>query len=113
MTRTVKYKPTKEQIRLLEVMLNPEHRFKTVTQICALAKISRMTYYRAFENQKFVTLYKAKGKDLVSASVLPVINAFVREAVRGSFQHGKALLEIAGITTEEADDDFTPTDEFL
>ena len=37
------------------------------------------------------------AKDLISQSVMPVINAFIKEAKRGSFQHGKALLEMTEI----------------
>ena len=37
---------------------------------------------------------------MVKQSVAPVLSAFVAEAKRGSFQHGKVLLEMAGIYAE-------------
>ncbi|MNW10002.1 hypothetical protein D3C71_2071280 [compost metagenome] len=32
-----------------------------------------------------------------------VLNTFVREAQRGSFQHGKVVLEMAGLYAEKSD----------
>lgn len=39
--------------------------------------------------------------DIVRQAVAPVLNAFVREALRGSFKHGKLILDMAGLVTEE------------
>lgn len=91
----------KEQI-LLEVMLNPEYRMKSITDICSIAKCDRATYYRAFAKKEFTEEYNAKSKELIKQSVAPVINTFIREAQRGSFQHGKVILEMAGIYTESS-----------
>lgn len=86
---------------LLEVLINPEHRMKSVTDICRIAKCDRSTYYDAFAKPGFVELYKSKSMDIVKQSVAPVLNAFVREALRGSYQHGKLILNMAGLITEE------------
>ncbi len=94
---------TKSEQNLLEVMLNPENRMKSVTEICKLAKIERVTYYRAFQKPEFVEIYNKRSVDLVKQSVASVLNTFVREAQRGSFQHGKIILEMAGVYTEKSD----------
>jgi hypothetical protein len=90
-----------EQI-LLEVLLNPENRMKSVTEVCKLAKIERMTYYRAFQKPEFVEIYKSRSMDLVKQSLASILNTFVREAQRGSIQHGKVLLEMTGIYSESS-----------
>lgn len=97
------YKPTATEKRLLEVLLNPENQYKTVTDICLLAKCGRNTYYEAFKKEGFVQLYQAETKNMITQKIAPVVNAFVREAMRGSFQHGKVLLEMAGMYKEKSE----------
>lgn len=94
-------KLTEAEEKLLEVLLSPENRMKNITEICHITGISRMTYYRAFEKPEFVERYKRESKELVNKAVAPVVNAFIREAKRGSFQHGKVLLEMAGMYEEK------------
>jgi len=94
------YRPTTGELKLLEVLLNPEFRNKSVTEICSIAGVSRQTYYRAFEKPQFVALYESRAKDLVRAAVGPVINAFVKAAKEGSYPHGKVILEMAGLYAE-------------
>ncbi|MHB8061268.1 MAG: phBC6A51 family helix-turn-helix protein [Ruminiclostridium sp.] len=97
------YTPTKAEESLLDIMLSPENRMKSVADICKLAKVDRATYYRAFQKPEFVEIYNKRSVDLVKQSVASVLNTFVREAQRGSFQHGKVLLEMAGVYTEKSD----------
>lgn len=92
---------TESEIKLLEVLTNPEYRMKSIKEICLIAGISRATYYRAFEKPEFQAIYKQQSKALVDQSIAPVLNTFVREALRGSFQHGKVLLEMAGLYSEK------------
>lgn len=93
---------TDKEKALLEVLLSPEHRMKSITDICKIAGCSRPTYYSAFEKPEFQAIYKEKSKALVDQSIAPVLNTFVREALRGSFQHGKVLLEMAGLYSEKS-----------
>lgn len=95
------YEPTEKEKNLLEVLLNPENRMKSITDICKLANCSRPIFYEAFSKPEFVTVYEQKSKELIKQSVGPVLNTFVREALRGSFQHGKVVLEMAGVYTEK------------
>ena len=96
------YKLTDKEKNLLEVLLNPENRMKSITDICKLAKCSRPVYY-AFSKPGFVEIYKKRSMDMVKQSIASVLNTFIREAQRGSFQHGKILLEMAGMYTESSD----------
>lgn len=97
------YKLTEKEKNLLEVLLSPENRMKSITDICKLAKCTRPVYYDAFSKPGFVEIYNKRSVDLVKQSVASVLNTFVREAQRGSFQHGKVLLEMAGMYTEKSD----------
>ena len=94
------YTPTVAERKLLDVLLNPKYRMKSITDICSIAEIGRTTYYEAFGKPGFEALYKQKSLEMVKQSVAPVLSAFVAEAKRGSFQHGKVLLEMAGVYAE-------------
>jgi len=95
------YQPTNKEQSLLEVMLNPDYRTKSVVEWCRLANCDRKIYYNATAKPEFKALYEAKTKDLIKQSIGPVVNTFVREALRGSFQHGKVILEMAGLYSEK------------
>lgn len=96
------YEPTEKEKNLLEVLINPDYRMKSITDICKAAKCTRNIYYNAFEKPGFVEEYNRRSANLVKQSVGSVINTFIREAQRGSFQHGKVLLEMAGLYTENS-----------
>jgi DNA-binding transcriptional regulator YhcF (GntR family) len=98
----IKYIPTESEKKLLDVLLSPEHRMKSIKELCLIVGINRATYYRAFEKPEFKALYKSMSKELVDQSIAPVLNTFVREALRGSFQHGKVILEMAGLYSEKS-----------
>jgi L-2-hydroxyglutarate oxidase LhgO len=99
--KSTNYEPTEKEKVLLDVLLNPENRMKSITDVCKLAGCSRNVYYEAFAKSGFSELYKQKSTDIVRQSVAPVLNTFVREAQRGSFQHGKVLLEMAGVYSDK------------
>lgn len=96
------YEPTEAEKKLLEVLMSPEHRMKSITDICKVACCSRVLYYNAFKKPEFKALYKSMSRELVDQSIAPVLNTFVREALRGSFQHGKVILEMAGLYSEKS-----------
>jgi hypothetical protein len=95
------YKLTECEEKLLEALLNPENRMKNTKDLCQAIEISRDTYYASFKKPEFVKIYKEMSKELVTKAVGPIINSFVKEASRGSFQHGKVLLEMADLYTEK------------
>jgi hypothetical protein len=96
------YQFTEAEQKLLDVLLNPDYRMKSIKEICAIAAIGRTTYYAAFKKPEFQALYKSQSRALVDQSIAPVLNTFVREALRGSFQHGKVILEMAGLYSEKS-----------
>jgi hypothetical protein len=95
------YRPTVVEKKLLEILLYPEHRQKNVTEICQLAKCSRQSYYDAFSKPAFATFYHKESRDLVIRSLAQIINASIRQALRGDASHTKMLLTMAGLYTDK------------
>jgi hypothetical protein len=95
------YQPTPAELKLMEVLLNPEHRMKSVTDICKIADVSRQHYYNIIKKPEFTELCKQTATELIKAEILPLIYAGIKEAKRGSFQHWKVLLEMAGLYSEK------------
>ncbi len=104
------YKPTAAEKRLLEVLLNPENRWKSITAICDIAKCSRKAYYRAFAKPAFTAYYKEESRRLVEREIAPLVHTFVQQAKGGSFQHGKVLLEMADMYQEKSRTELTGKD---
>jgi len=100
-TKTTKYRPTTAQKKLLVVMLNPNNRFLSITDICIQAKCNRGSYYKAFANPKFVDHYKTKSRDLVDQAIMPVVNALIKNAKAGSQTHIKMVLEMSDMHLEK------------
>jgi hypothetical protein len=96
------YTPTPAEAKLLEVLSNPENRFKNISDICKIAEISRPTYYSAFEKPGFLREQRKRAQQMFKQYEMPVISAFIREATRGSYPHGKVVLEILGLYKEES-----------
>jgi hypothetical protein len=104
------YEPTKKEQSLLAVLLNPANRLKTVTEVCQLAECSREFYYNTFHKPGFVEYYRRTLMDLVKREVGQVVNTFLKEAKRGSYQHGKVILEMADMYTEKVRQEHTGAD---
>ncbi len=100
--KSTNYQPTEKEKILLEALLNPENRMKSITDICKVAKCSRNVYYEAFAKEGFTDLYNKMSYDIVKQNVGSIINTFIKQAQRGSFQHGKVLLEMSGMYTEKS-----------
>ena len=95
--KATEFKPTRKERLLLDALLDPKNRMKSISDICTIAQCGRNTYYRAMEKTEFVKYYKNKSKELVDQNIGPIVSAFVKEAKRGSYPHGKVLLEMAGL----------------
>ncbi len=91
-------------------MLEPENRLKSVSEICGLVPCDRKTYYKAFAKPEFKDMVAEMSKDITVRHVTQVVNAFVKQAVRGSHQHGKVILEMAGVYTEKVRQEHTGKD---
>lgn len=94
--KETKFKPTLAQERLLEVLLNPDHRLKSVTDICSLAPCTRKVYYAAFKKPEFIDYYMKESKRMISKAYAGIINASIRQALRGDATHAKMLLNMTG-----------------
>lgn len=94
--KSTEFRPTVAEKRLLEVLLNPEHRLSNVSEVCRVAKCSRDIYYAAFKKDEFVKYFKKESCKLVDRAHAAIINASIRQAVRGDSAHTKILLSMAG-----------------
>lgn len=101
MSDYVDYVPTAHERRILDALLDPENRFKSQVEIVKLAQTSEQTYYKAWRKQGFRELYQKMSIELVKHAVGPVVNAVVKEAKGGSFQHAKLILEMAGMHSDK------------
>ncbi len=95
------YQPTDKEKRLLEVLLNPQHMYASVLEICSKAKVNRSAYYRAFKKPGFASLYTQESIALTRKASAPVVNACIKFAVRGSAPHARIILTMAGVYSEK------------
>jgi len=98
--KAAKWKPSVGEKRILDVLLNPEHRLKHVVTICSIANVDRNVYYKAFRKKPFVELYEKESKDLMRKAMAPVINATIKQATLGSAPHAKILFTFLGLQEE-------------
>lgn len=102
LTKSNVYQPTNAEIRLLEVLVNPEFVGKTITHICEVAEISRFTYYEAMKKDGFVNLVNDTTMDLIKGKASDVLNAAYKYALKEKgHQDRKLLLTIAGIYSDK------------
>lgn len=93
------YQPTTAEMKLLEVLSDPTHFRKSITDKCELAGISRETYYKSLRKSQFVNLIPATAMELVKARAMDLINASYEAALKGSFADRELLIEMAGMHT--------------
>ncbi|MDG0791929.1 phBC6A51 family helix-turn-helix protein [Cohnella ginsengisoli] len=97
------YVPTKAELKLLEVIVDPANKDLNVVEKCEMAGISQRHYYDIWKKPEFVTYYNKLRMDLVKAHVGDILNATIRFATESASNHNdrKMLLEMAGIYTEK------------
>jgi hypothetical protein len=61
-----------------------------------MSKISKAAYDRYLEDENFHKLLWEKNLGKINSDVLEVLRIFKERALEGSYNHGKALLELAG-----------------
>lgn len=105
-----KYIPTPAEMKLLEVLANPENIGCNVSDLCQLAGVSRNVYYDGFKKPEFVSYYEQLTRDIIKQSVQPVVNACIKEAKAGSYNHAKLVLEMAGMYTPKQNMELTGKD---
>ena len=99
--KAICWTPTKAEIKLLDVLIDPNNRFLTVDEMCKKAKVCRDIHYRAFKKPEFCEYYNKLSHTILARSVAPIYNSMAREAVRGSHPHQKTCLEMLGLYTEK------------
>lgn len=103
-TKLNEYRPTKAEKRLLEALVNPDNMRINVEDLCAVAKISKNTYYTAMKKPGFVKLVNETTLELVKGKVSDVLNASYRYALtEKGFQDRKILLQMAGLLVEKSE----------
>ena len=95
------YRPKGVARKLLDVLLNPEHRFKSVSEICRIAKIGRDSYYRLGHDKDFVCYYTQESQRFVKMHQGPMVGALVKSAVRGNPQNLRVALMMANLHKEK------------
>lgn len=102
MTEKDKYKPTAAEKRLLEVLVNPEHLGKNVTNVCNLAGVSRNKYYDATKKKEFQSLVAETTQDLIKGKIGDVLNATYKYSLTAKgHQDRKVLLTMAGLYADK------------
>ena len=103
--KTDEYSPTPAEIKLVEVLLNPESYKKSITEKCQMAGISRDSYYRIMKNPEFCEYYNEQVRANIKSSVGEIIQATRNFGTRfpGNHQDRKILLEMAGAYTEKSE----------
>ena len=110
-TKSDKYKLTKAEKKLFEVLVNPEHTGKTVTELCNVASISRNKYYDAMKKDGFVELVNDTTMELIKGKASDILNATYKYAMKEKgHQDRKMLLTIAGLYTDKQEVEHTGKD---
>ena len=99
------YEPTTAELKLLEILCNPEYATKNVTEICSAADVVRDVYYDAFKKDGFKSLIKQTSLDLVKSRLVQVINATIDYAINNSrcSNDRKTILQMADMITEKVE----------
>lgn len=107
-TKSDTYKPTKSEIKLLEVLVNPENMWLSVAEKCHLADISRNTYYKIMKKDQFISLLNKATMEIVKGSVADVINATYAFAMSSKgHQDRKMILQMAGLFSDKKEVELT------
>ncbi len=70
-----------------------------VGDLAKKAKCSPKTVYKSMQKLEFREMFTAALRGNLHAETPSIVDVFVREALAGSYQHGKTILEITGVHT--------------
>lgn len=101
LTEVLEYKPTAAELKLLDVLSDPLHYRKSITEKCEIAEISRKYYYDLMRKPDFVDLIPMTALQLVKSRATDLINASYDAALKGSFADRELLLEMAGLKVDK------------
>jgi hypothetical protein len=95
---------TKTEERLLEVMLNPNNVGKSISELCQLAGISRVWYYKLMEKESFKRHLTKTANELIKDKLLPVVNATLKYALQEKgHQDRKLILTMANMYRDKSE----------
>jgi hypothetical protein len=99
------YDPTPSELKLLEVLCNPEFSTLNITEKCNMAEISVPTYYRAMEKEGFKKLIEKTAYELVFEELVPTIKAMAKFARinPNCSSDRKLIVQMAGMVTEKSE----------
>lgn len=82
------------ELQLQDERMTPE-------QLAQRAECSLATFYRKLQREDFRELFLATIRHSLTPHTPAILSTFVKQALAGSFQHGRLVLEITGIYQEE------------
>ena len=106
-----KYEITEAGRRLLDVIIEPEARTLSITDICKRADISRTTYYTLFKEPAFVAAYLDACKTACITAAMPTMQSVAGRALAGDMQAAQMILSMAGLHQPTARVEHTHTHE--
>lgn len=101
-TRASAYTPTNVETKILKALATAGGGRMTMTELAAKVGASPDTIYNRLQNQGFRDIFIETLRNSLAGEVPQVLRAFIDAAVAGSFQHGKMVLELAGMHKEES-----------
>ena len=95
------YRPTQNELKLIEALCDPANREKNITEICELVGISRRAYYNMFAKPEFVEYYRKVQFEAVRNRIAQVLQSTIKFAIENPkcHQDRKMLLEMASMYT--------------
>jgi hypothetical protein len=103
MTIDSKYIPTPAEYKLIEILVNPEHYGKSITDICELAGICRNVYYEAIKKPEFIDYLNKITIEVLKSKINDVITATFKYATteKRNSQDRITLLKMAKVLKDE------------
>jgi hypothetical protein len=99
------YEPTPSELKLLEVLCNPEFATLNKKEKCDIVGICTKTYDRAMGKEEFKKLIEKTGYELVFEELLPVIKSIAKFAKTNPncASDRKIIVQMAGMLTEKVE----------
>jgi len=98
--KDTKWRPNPKQIKLAELLLNPEDR-RTKTEKMKEADVSRKTFYRWMKDPRYIDYLNSQLEQYTNGELVDIWRALINQAKRGSFQHIKLFFELKGQYVEK------------
>ncbi len=103
-TNTDKYLLTDYGKKLLEVLVNPEHYGKSVTEKCQIAGVSRDTYYRLMKEDGFIDILNETSVSMIKGHVNDILQATLKFSLKDPKCHSDRIMLLRKIGIVKDDD---------